>query len=86
MIENTKLEDLQSLQEVKKSFRVKFQNLMTNILKIALQKEEEMIACIITAYYEVTLEQEMLIKALSMDNFKWLQFLWAFQKNFIGSR
>lgn len=63
---------------MKKSFRAKFLNLMTNILKIALQKEEELIACIITAYYEVTLEQEMLIKALSMDNFKWLQFLYAF--------
>lgn len=27
----------------------------------------------------------MIIKALSMDNFKWLMFLWAFQKNYIGS-
>jgi hypothetical protein len=86
MIENTRLEDINQLQEVKKSFRTKFQNLMTNILKIALQKEEEMLACIITAYYEVIIEQEMLIKALSMDNFRWLQFLWAFQKNFLGQR
>jgi len=42
---------------------------MTNVLKIALQKEEERLACVITAYYEVTVEQEMIIKALSMDNF-----------------
>jgi hypothetical protein len=45
---------------------------MTNVLKIALQKEEEQLACIITAYYEVIIEQEMIIKALSMDNYNWL--------------
>ena len=42
---------------------------MTNVLKIALQKEEEKLTCIIIAYYEVTIEQEMIIKALSMDNY-----------------
>jgi hypothetical protein len=57
---------------------------MTNVLKIALQLEEEALACLITAYYEVNVEQEMIIKALSMDNFQWLKFLWAFEKNFIG--
>lgn len=72
--------------KVKATFRTKFANLMTNVLKIALQKEEEKLACIITAYYEVTIEQEMLIKALSMDNYEWLLFLWAFQKNYIGIR
>lgn len=59
---------------------------MSNILKIALQKEEEMLACIITAYYEVVIEQEMLIKALSTDNYTWLKFVWSFDKNYIGNR
>jgi len=59
---------------------------MTNVLKIALQKEEEKLACIITAYYEVIIEQEMVIKALSMDNYQWLLFIWAFEKNFLGYR
>lgn len=69
---------MEELLRVKATFRTKFANLMTNVLKIALQKEEEKLACIITAYYEVTIEQEMLIKALSMDNYEWLLFLWAF--------
>jgi len=72
MIEQTTLADIAQLIQVKASFRDKFQNLMTNILKIALQKEEELLACIITAYYEVIVEQEMVIKALSMDNYQWL--------------
>lgn len=59
---------------------------MTNVLKIALQKEEEVLACVITGYYEVIVEQEMIIKALSMDNYKWLFFLWGFEKNYIGQR
>lgn len=71
---------------MKQAFRLKFQNLMTNVLKIALQKEEEKLSCIIIAYYEVTIEQEMIIKALSMDNYLMLQYLWAFDKNYIGQR
>ncbi len=84
MIEKTSLKDITELTKVRVSFRFKFQNLMTNVLKIALQLEEEALACLITAYYEVNVEQEMIIKALSMDNFQWLKFLWAFEKNFIG--
>ena len=45
---------------------------MTNVLKIALQKDEEKIACIITAYYEVALEEEMIIRAVALSSFKWL--------------
>jgi hypothetical protein len=36
MIEDTVLTDLTELTTVKASFRIKFQNLMTNVLKIAL--------------------------------------------------
>jgi len=42
---------------------------MTNVLKIALQKEEEKLACIITAYYEISLEEEMIIRALTNENY-----------------
>lgn len=45
-----------------------------------------MLACVITAFYELNVEQEMIIKALSMNNFEWLKFLWAFDKNFLGQR
>ena len=83
MIQETTLRDMTELTKVRVSFRFKFQNLMTNVLKIALQLEEEMLACVITAFYEVNVEQEMIIKALSINNFEWLKFLWAFDKNFL---
>ena len=59
---------------------------MTNVLKIALSKNEEKLACIITAYYEVALEEEMIIRALTESNYEWLQFTWAFEKNYIGQK
>jgi hypothetical protein len=42
---------------------------MTNILKIALQKDEEKLACIITAYYEINLEEEMIVRAITNNNY-----------------
>ena len=84
MIKNTKINDKSELAKVKKAFRSKFQNLMTNVLKIALQKDEEKLACIIIAYYEVALEQDMIIRALTNENYEWLFFTWAFDKNYIG--
>lgn len=59
---------------------------MTNVLKISLQKDEEKLACVITAYYEVALEEELIIRALTSENYEWLFFLWAFDKNYIGQR
>ena len=84
MIKNTKINDKSELAKVKKAFRSKFHNLMTNVLKIALQKDEEKLACIIIAYYEVALEQDMIIRALTNENYEWLFFTWAFDKNYIG--
>lgn len=42
---------------------------MKNILKIAFSNNEEKIACIITAYYEIDLEEEMIIRAIANDNY-----------------
>jgi len=59
---------------------------MTNVLKIAQQKGEEKLACIIIAYYEVVLEEEMIFRAITQNNYEFLQFTWAFDKNYIGIR
>jgi len=78
--------NISSLLQVKNSFRLRFQNLMTNVLKIALSKDEEMLACIITAYYEVVLEEEMIVRALANENYQWLLYVFAFEKNYVGPR
>ncbi len=78
MIEATRIEDRDVLMRIKYSFRTKFENLMTNILKISLQKEEERIACMVTAYYEINLDEDMLIQALATEQYEWLKFVWGF--------
>jgi hypothetical protein len=59
--------------------------MMTNILKIALQKGEERLACIITAYYNISVKEDMIGRALINGNFDWLMFLFAFGKNKVAS-
>mmetsp|Transcript_23322 Transcript_23322/g.22952 ORF Transcript_23322/g.22952 Transcript_23322/m.22952 type:complete len:176 (+) Transcript_23322:2240-2767(+) len=86
MIENAGIEDKGTLIQMKFSLRTKFETTMTNVLRLALNQFEETLACIITAYYEFCLDEEMLVKALSNDQFDWLMFVWAFRKNFIGAR
>lgn len=77
---------MNTLIAVKNTLRTKFSRLITNILKIILFKDEEKISCIIAAYYEFSLEETMIAKALSQDNYTWLMFVWAFKKNYIGNR
>jgi hypothetical protein len=59
---------------------------MTNILKLALYNDEEKLSCIIVAYYEIELIEEMVVRALANDNFRFLMFVWAFDKNYIKER
>lgn len=60
-----KLRSRQELIKIKAELRQCYETIVTNILKIALKKREEKIACLITAYYEIKVDEEMLIKALS---------------------
>lgn len=71
---------------IKYSFRMRFERFMTNVLKIAMRKNEEKITCLITAYYEFQLDNFMLIEALANDKYYWLMFVWAFEKNFLGQK
>jgi len=59
---------------------------MANIIKILLYKKEEYLACLLTAYYEISIEDTYYYTAVENKNFKGLEFVWAFGKNFIGSR
>ena len=55
---------------LKNNFRLNFPVLMSNILKVLLfsskegGKGEEALACLLTAYYEISLDQEMIYQAI----------------------
>ena len=42
---------------------------MTNILKILLFKGEEKLACILTAYYELAIDDDMIFRAIENLHF-----------------
>lgn len=65
MIQRVNIPDKGTLINIKYNFRTRFENLMTNILKIALTRDEDKLSSIIISYYEVSLDEDMLIKALA---------------------
>ena len=58
---------------------------MANIIKVLLFKKEEKLACLLTSYYELSLDEESYYQAVEGKKFEWLKFVWAFGKNYIGS-
>ena len=54
---------------------------MGNIIKILLYKNEEALACYLTAFYEIYIDQNMLEKAIMNNHYVWLNYLWVFKKN-----
>ena len=88
-IETFEIETDEDMARLKANFRLNFPVLMSNILKVLLftgRNGEEALACLLTAYYEISLDQEMIYQAIDRGHYKWLNYLWAFGKNYIGSR
>lgn len=59
---------------------------MTNIVKILLEDKEELLACQVAAYYEFSLDDEVILYALTEVCFTFLQFIWVFEKNYLGQK
>ena len=76
----------EELERLKTKLRFKFPSLMANIVLILLHKGEEDLACFLTAYYELGLEESAILYAIDKGYFKWLDYVWAFGKNYIGRR
>ena len=85
-IETMRLETEEDVGRLCSAFRLHFPSFMANIAKILLYKGEEKLACLLTAYYELSLDEDSYYVAVGSKNFQWLEFLWAFGKNYIGSR
>jgi len=72
--------------DVKNALRLRFPCFMSNIIKILLFREELRLACLLTSMYEISIDDEMLKSAIEYDQFEWLDFVWAFGKNYRGPR
>lgn len=85
-IENTILETDEDYETLKQALRLRFPVFCSNIVKILLFREEEKLACFLTAYYEVHIFVEMIGCAVDKGHLQWLNYLWGFGKNFLGTR
>ena len=63
-IELMSVETDEELERLKNKLRFKFPSLMANIALILLHKEEENLACFLTAYYELALEETTILYAI----------------------
>ena len=54
---------------------------MANIVWILLYNKEEKLACYLTAFYKIQLNEELLNFAIINGQFEWLNYVWAFKKN-----
>jgi hypothetical protein len=63
-------------------------DVMSKLLKMIHKQDrhDSRLAWVITTEYEVSLDEEILFDAVMKEKFQWLFFVWASQKNFLGSR
>jgi hypothetical protein len=54
----------------------------TNVLRVALNQEEEIVASALIAYYKVHLDKKMIVRALKTKQMEFLYCVWAFNKNY----
>lgn len=85
-IENTDFPTLATLQGLRSAFRIKYPSLITNITRLLLEKGEEALACQAAAYYELALDDDLLLYVIERKQFNFLKFVWAFGKNCLGQR
>jgi hypothetical protein len=76
----------EDMRKLKASLRLRFPVLMANIAQILLYREEFRLANILTAHYELCLTEEIVMTAASSKYFDWLNWVWAFDKNYLGPR
>ena len=59
---------------------------MTNMLKIALNLNEEFLASVIVAYNDLCMDEDLVIFIIKNEFFDVLKYVFAFDRNYIGIR
>ena len=54
----------------------------SNILRLALNLKEEMVGSILAAKYQVVIDEKMMIRAIKTEQFDFLYYVYAYNKNF----
>lgn len=54
----------------------------SNILRLALNLKEELVASILVAKYQVVIDEKMMIRAIKTEQFNFMYFVYAYNKNY----
>ena len=59
---------------------------MSKLLKIMLYRGEIELACYLTAYYEIFIDEDMIKNAIRKNWYEWLKYVFAFKKNYVANK
>ena len=85
-LELCEIENHEQMKRLRDTFRLRFPCFMANIVKMLLYRGEEKLACLLTSYYEISIDENMINKAVINNNYEWLRYVYCFGKNFLGVR
>lgn len=73
--------DLRTIRKFKHIIKTKAGEILcTNVLKIALIDLEEKVASVLLSEYKVKMEEEIIIRAIVIQKFEFLYWMWKFHK------
>ena len=67
------------IKKLKVGLQLNFPMFMANIIRILLSWDEEPLACYLTAFYKISLDENIIEKAVKQHHFEWLKYIWAFE-------
>lgn len=73
------------MKKLKASLQIRFPMLASDIIKVLLSRREMDLACYMTAFYNIWLEKEHICQAVEFRWLKWVQYVFAFNKNFLSN-
>ena len=85
-VELVEIKTPEDMVTLKNSMRLRFPVLMATIIKILLYRKENKLACLLTSMYEISIDSEMFAAAIKYGKWEWLEYVWAFGKNWLGAR
>ena len=85
-VELVEIKTPEDMVTLKKSMRLRFPVLMATIIKILLYRKENKLACFLRSMYEISIDSKMFAAAIKYEKWEWLEYVWAFGKNWLGAR
>jgi len=80
-VETCEIKTEYHVRRLKVGLQTVFPLLMANLVKILMYRKEMDLACYLTVFYQIAIDEEMVKNAIEMKQFSWLRYVYAFKKN-----